>query len=101
MLWLWYRPQIGAPIQPLAQELPYATGVAIKGEKKKKLKIIGKEQTNLKMGKRPKQIPYQEVIQMASKHMIRCSTSYVTREIQIKTTTRYYHTYKKGQNPKH
>ena len=27
---LWYRPAAAAPIQPLAQELPYATGEAIK-----------------------------------------------------------------------
>ena len=33
LLWLWPRPAAAAWIQPLAQELPYATGVAIKREK--------------------------------------------------------------------
>ena len=30
LLWLWCRQATAAPIQPLAQELPYATGAAIK-----------------------------------------------------------------------
>ena len=30
MLWLWHRPAAVALIRPLAQELPYATGAALK-----------------------------------------------------------------------
>ena len=29
-LWLWWSPAAGAPIQPLAWGLPYATGAALK-----------------------------------------------------------------------
>ena len=36
LLWLWYRPAATAPIQPLAWELPYVTGVAQKRPKKNK-----------------------------------------------------------------
>ena len=34
LLWLWRRLAAAAPIQPLAWELPYATGVALKKAKK-------------------------------------------------------------------
>jgi len=37
-LWLWHRPAAAAPIGPLAWELPYATGVALKSKKQKKKK---------------------------------------------------------------
>ena len=34
-LWLWCRPAAAAPIRPLAWELPYAAGAALKKKKKK------------------------------------------------------------------
>ena len=36
LLWLWHSPAATAPIQPLAWELSYAAGVALKIQKKKK-----------------------------------------------------------------
>ena len=33
LLWLWCRPAAAVPIQPLAWELPYAAGVALKRKK--------------------------------------------------------------------
>ena len=35
---LWYRLAVAAPIQPLAWDLPYAMGTALKRKKKKKKK---------------------------------------------------------------
>ena len=35
-LWLWCRPAAVAPIQPLAWEVPYAVGLALKSEGEKK-----------------------------------------------------------------
>ena len=40
LLWLWPRPAAAAPIQLLAQELPYAAGAAIKKKKKRKKERI-------------------------------------------------------------
>ena len=37
--WLWHRLAAAAPIQPLAQDLPYATGAALNRRKKKKKRI--------------------------------------------------------------
>ena len=34
LLWLWCRPEATAPIRPLAWELPYAMGVALKKKRK-------------------------------------------------------------------
>ena len=40
LLWLWCRPADTAPIQPLAWELPYATGTALKRQKQIKTHTI-------------------------------------------------------------
>ena len=40
LLWLWCKPAAAALIQPPAWELPYATGAAIKREKRKGKRII-------------------------------------------------------------
>ena len=36
LLWLWCRPAAAAPIQPLAGELQYAAGAALKKKQEKK-----------------------------------------------------------------
>ena len=41
LLWLWYRLAAAAPIQPLAWELPYDIGMAIKRKKKRGKKKMG------------------------------------------------------------
>ena len=38
-LWLWHTPAAIAPIKPLAWELPYTTGAALKSKKKKEKEI--------------------------------------------------------------
>ena len=42
LLWLWHRPAATTPIRPLAWELPYAVGVALKKtrEKEKVIKVM-------------------------------------------------------------
>jgi len=44
-LWLWCRPAAAAPIRPLAWELPYASGVALKSKLKTKTKNIWEDVT--------------------------------------------------------
>ena len=39
LLWLWRRPLAAAPIQPLGWEHPYAMGLALKRQKKKKFNM--------------------------------------------------------------
>ena len=41
LLWLWYRPAATVLIQPLAWELPYAMGAALKKTKKKRIQPQG------------------------------------------------------------
>ena len=40
LLWLWPRPAATVPTGPLAWEPPYAVGVALKDDKKKKKKNV-------------------------------------------------------------
>ena len=43
-LWLWCRQAAAAPIHPLAWELPYAMGVALKGQQQQKSREKGKQE---------------------------------------------------------
>ena len=59
----------------------------------KKLLKLNKKKPNtpiFKCAKNPDRLP--KNIQMANNHMKRCSTSYVIREMQIKTIMRYHYT---------
>ena len=50
----------------------------------------GDKQPNQKLVRRPKQTFLQRKVQMANKHMKRCSALLTIREMQIKTIMRYY-----------
>ena len=50
LLWLWHRLAAAAPIRPLAWESPYAMGVALKREKKKKKVIFFKVKSVVHLG---------------------------------------------------
>ena len=47
LLWLWYRPAVTAPIEPLAWESPCATGAALERQKDKKKKKKERERERL------------------------------------------------------
>ena len=58
MPWLWHRLTAASPIHPLARELPYAVGAAVKRKnkkppKKKKKKIPHTKTKNKKQSKTP------------------------------------------------
>ena len=56
------------------------------------LNTININDPNQKMDQRTKQTFLQRRHTMANKHMRRCSTSLIIREMQIKTTMRYHFT---------
>ena len=56
----------------------------------KQLIQLNIKKKKIKIGRRTEQIFLTEETQMDNKHMKRCSTSLIIREMQIKTTARYH-----------
>ena len=72
---------------------PWLTHVNVWQKPLQYCKVISLQLNNLftkKVGKKPKQTFLQRDTQMAKKHMERCSTSLIIREMQIKITMRYH-----------